>query len=100
MLCPVDKSELLIDSVGGYQVHRCTQCSGVAFGGNLWRDVRAYVALELHKKRDDTAGVGACPIDSKAMLALVYKGISMFQRNPAFHFLSISAGNYSHAVFF
>jgi hypothetical protein len=40
MLCPVDHSELLVDSVDGYRVHRCAQCFGVALSGNLLREVR------------------------------------------------------------
>lgn len=78
MLCPVDDSELLVASFGGYQVHRCTQCLGVAVSGNLLRDVRAYAALEMHKKRDDAPSVRPCPTDAKAMKVLEYKGVAMF----------------------
>lgn len=77
MLCPVDHSELLVDSVDGYQVHRCAQCSGVALSGNLLREVRAYVALKLHQQRDGAAGFGLCPADTKPMAALDYKGVSL-----------------------
>lgn len=78
MLCPVDDSELLVDSFGGYQVHRCAQCLGVAVSGNLWRDVRAYAALEIHKNRGDALSVRPCPTDAKAMKVLEYKGVAMF----------------------
>jgi len=78
MLCPVDHSELLVDSVDGYRVHRCAQCFGVALGGNLLREVRAYVALTLHQRRDGAAaGIGPCPADAKPMAALEYKGVSL-----------------------
>ncbi len=77
MLCPVDDSELLVASFGGYQVYRCKQCLGVAVSGNLLRNVRAYAALELHKKHSDAPGVQPCPTDAKAMKSLEYKGVAM-----------------------
>jgi Zn-finger nucleic acid-binding protein len=77
MLCPVDDSELLVASFGGYQIHRCTQCLGVSVSGNLLRDVRAYAALEMHKKQGDVQSVRPCPTDAKVMKALEYKGVAM-----------------------
>ncbi|RZT08626.1 hypothetical protein SAMN05216319_2959 [Duganella sp. CF402] len=77
MLCPVDHSELLMDSVDGYQVHRCVQCSGVALSGKLLRDVHAYAALKMHKQQGGVADVGPCPADSQAMMTLDYKGVAM-----------------------
>jgi|SRR5450830_320600 len=77
MLCPIDGSELLITSVAGYNIYRCAQCSGVAVGGNLLRDVRAYAALKMHKTQADTPTDRHCPTDAKAMKALEYKGVKM-----------------------
>ncbi len=77
MLCPVDDSELLVASFGGYPIHRCAQCLGVAVSGSLLRDVRAYAALEMHKKQGDAPSVRPCPTDAKAMRALEYKGVAM-----------------------
>lgn len=77
MRCPVDHSELLSDSLAGYQVHRCGQCCGVALNGNALRDVRAFAALKMHKQEGGAADVGPCPADSSAMMALEYKGVFM-----------------------
>jgi Zn-finger nucleic acid-binding protein len=77
MRCPVDHSELLPDSLAGYQVHRCGQCLGVALNGNALRDVRAFTALKMHKQQGEAADIGPCPADSSAMVALEYKGVAV-----------------------
>jgi Zn-finger nucleic acid-binding protein len=77
MLCPVDGSDLSLASVSGYQMHRCVQCMGVSISGSLLRDVRAYAALEMHRRRTDVPGGRTCPSDGMAMRMLVYKGVAM-----------------------
>lgn len=77
MLCPVDDSELKAASFGGYQIHRCPQCLGASVDGTVLRDVRAYVALELHKQHGTAASVRPCPKDAVAMKTLCYKGLAL-----------------------
>lgn len=77
MLCPVDDSELKAASFGGYQIHRCPQCLGASVNGTVLRDVRAYVALELHRQQGTAASVRPCPKDATAMKTLSYKGLVM-----------------------
>ena len=77
MLCPVDDSVLKVASFGGYQIHRCPQCLGASVNGTVLRDVRAYVALELHKQHGTAASVRPCPKDATAMKTLSYKGLAL-----------------------
>jgi Zn-finger nucleic acid-binding protein len=77
MHCPVDDSPLISAQLGGCDVHRCAQCSGVAVNGNLLREVRAYAALKLHREHGDVVNAWHCPTDGKAMKVLAYKGIDM-----------------------
>ena len=76
MLCPIDDIRLEPASTGGYQIHRCPQCQGVSLGGTVLREVRAHMALRLHKHKG-VAGILPCPSDGKAMKALEYKGVQM-----------------------
>lgn len=77
MLCPVDDSELNAGSFGGYAIHRCPQCLGASVNGNLLRDVRAHVTLELHKQQAPAASLRPCPKDGASMKSLAYKGIPL-----------------------
>lgn len=74
--CPVDHAELDAGSFGGYRIDRCPQCLAAAVNGNLLRDVRAFLALELHK-RQGCASALLCPNDGTAMKTLGYKGVVM-----------------------
>lgn len=77
MLCPIDGSELSAALVNGYQIHRCVRCTGVSINANLLREVRAYAALDMHRRPNVEAGNLNCPADGMPMKMLVYKGIAM-----------------------
>lgn len=77
MLCPVDDAELKAGSFSGYEIHRCPQCLGASVNVNVLRDVRAYVALELHKQQAPNASMRPCPKDGTAMKSLIYKSVPL-----------------------
>lgn len=85
MQCPIDNSPLTRDSFGVESLHRCDECKGTFIGGNIFSEIRAFSAMEKHKRanasypfiqRSDKAELN-CPTDGKLMYTVIYKNVEI-----------------------
>jgi Zn-finger nucleic acid-binding protein len=85
MQCPIDSSPLIQDSSGIENLHRCDECKGTFIGGNIFSEIRAFSAMENHKRangsgsfiqRSDKAEL-SCPKDGKPMHTVIFKSVEI-----------------------
>lgn len=85
MHCPCDNSLLNQGSLGIENLHRCNLCSGTFIAGNVFSQIRAFSAMETHKRangskpfirRSDKEAL-TCPKDGKPMHTLMYKNVEI-----------------------
>ena len=85
MLCPVDSSQMLQVVLGSEVLHRCNECSGTFVAGNHFREIRAFSAIEIHRRtRGNNSGIQTdaraelkCPKDGECMCTLSFKGVDI-----------------------
>lgn len=85
MHCPCDNSLLKQGSLGIENLLRCNLCSGTFIEGNVFSEIRAFSAMETHKRtngskpfirRNDKEAL-SCPKDGKPMHTLMYKNVEI-----------------------